>query len=115
MTEFEVPQEAVEAVLEHRWGSGREWEAHANHNYWGGCPVCIRDVGRILAVAAPAIAAAALRRAAAGMAGDPVRWLTAHRMSTSPGPGLLLCAVRADLEATAEGLERSAPVAREAL
>jgi hypothetical protein len=114
MTDFGVPPEAVEAVLSHRWGGG-DWQAHTAHYFAPSCAVCARDVERILAVAAPLIAAAALHRAAGGMAGDGTRWLANHRMPPRSSAGMVLCAVRADLEATAEGLERSVPVAREAL
>lgn len=64
-TEVEVPHAAVEAVLAHRWGAGTlPPDAHAEHNYYGGCAVCRGDVPAILAIAAPHIAAAALRQAA---------------------------------------------------
>lgn len=60
MAEAAVPEAAVQAVLSHRWGAGTlPSDAHAEHNYYGGCAVCRGDVPAVLAIAAPHIAAAA--------------------------------------------------------
>lgn len=78
MSEVEVPQAAVDAVLSHRWGaSNLPPDAHAKHNYYGGCAVCRGDVPAVLAVAAPHIAATALRQAADELRADAPLVLTA--------------------------------------
>lgn len=65
MTEFEVPQAAVDAVLNHSWEAGlKPYDMHSHHDFNGGCAVCRGDVTAVLAVAAPHIAAAVLCQAA---------------------------------------------------
>jgi hypothetical protein len=54
----------VDAVLSHRWGQGYPRAAHDQHDYDSACGVCQEDVPAVLAVAAPHIAAAALRQVA---------------------------------------------------
>lgn len=97
VTDLTVPPAAVEAVPNSRWGNEYPLAAHAEHQYDGACAVCRPDqpgnIARVLATAAPFIAATVLRDAAAD-----------HRPVVSPGavgiglepdiqPGALRCSL----------------------
>lgn len=108
VVDLEVPQAAVEAVLNNRWGNEHPLAAHAEHQYDGGCAVCRPDqpgnIARVLTAAAPVLLAFHLRGIADEMR-DVHSWLLARHVPADANPARVLATVRAALEATADRLK----------